>query len=250
MTIKIGNSSINSIYVGDTKVKAVYLGNQLVYSSKSEPSTEIDDSYNYYVFDTNKASEYKTTTVTLQDYRAGDTTEWNGLTDWGDGTINTERYHRYSKHGIYTVKTKYVIHQGSNTSTSTELMLIKCLNINKNITNYATLFMNCENLTYVNTTYLDTSNVTSLDRTFYYCKSLTSLDLSSWNTNNVKDMYCLFYACTNLKFLNLSNWNMDKVTENNYYGMLRSSKLTIDNIIMTNCNDATKAKIQNALSAE
>ena len=51
MALKIGNSSINGIYLGDTKVKSVYLGDKLIYDNK--PEIGVDDSYNYFIFDTN-----------------------------------------------------------------------------------------------------------------------------------------------------------------------------------------------------
>ena len=274
MTINIGNSSINSIYVGDTEVKSVYLGDNLVYSKQTEPVIEIDDSYNTFVFDTSKVS--RSTTVTLQNYRAGDTTEWDGLTDWGDGTVDTKLTHTYAIDGKYVVKTKWTINKGDDGSgdSYTHNMLTECKNINKNITNYNYLFHYCSNLTYVNTN-LDTSNVTSMGAMFGYCSklasidlsyfntinvtnmssmfiqcnALTTLDLSSFNTINVQRMYQMFRYCTSLSYLNLSNWNMDNVT-NTILMFSGCTNLTIDNVIMTNCNDATKTKIQEALSAK
>lgn len=271
MAINIGGSSINSIYVGDTKVKSVYLGDKLVYSSG--PVIEIDDSYNTFIFDTSKVSG--STTVTLQNNRAGDTTEWDGITDWGDGTADTKLTHKYKTDGVYTVNTKYTVNKSDMLGdVDTRNMFIKCININRNITNCSYLFSSCNNLIYINTIDFDTSNVTNMNSMFHGSNSLTSLDLSGWNTSkvtsmnytfcacnalstlnlsgldvsNVTNMAYMFYNCTSLALLNISGWNMDNVTSYRY--MLRGcSSLTIDNIIMTNCNDATKTKIQEALVA-
>lgn len=276
MAINIGSSSINSIYVGNTEVKSVYLGDNLVYSKQSEPVIEIDDSYNYYVFDTSKVSG--STTVKLQDCRnsLGDTTTWDDkLTDWGDGTINTSKYHTYDSNGTYTVKTKYMINKTFDGDYNTQRMLTQCLNINKNITNYNCLFHRCDNLVYVYTKRLntnkvtdmsymfngcsrlksldlssfDTSNVTNMDRMIGSCFNLTSVNLSNFNTNSVSNMNNMFYYCYNLIYLNLSNFNINNTTTTNNM-LYNCTKLTIDNIIMTNCNDATKKKIQEALAAK
>lgn len=247
MTIKIGSSSINSIYVGDTKVSAVYLGDQLVYGTNLD--SLINKSYNYFIFDTSKVSD--TTTVILQKYRAGDTTTWDGYTDWGDGAIDTSTSHTYAENGIYTVKTKYMINNSNYPGNDkTRKMFTECININQNIKTCMYLFSDCINLTYVNTKDFNTNNITgSMYRMFYFCESLTSLNLSNFDTSNVTGMKEMFYGCFNLTSLDLSNWNMDNVT--NYTNMfVACNDLTIDNIIMTNCNDATKTKIQEALAAK
>ena len=256
MTINIGSSSINSIYVGDTAVKSVYLGDNLVYSKQTEPSTEIDKSYNYFVFDTTKVSGVESSAaknIGFLGYRAGDETTWNALTDWGDGTINTELTHQYAKGGIYTVKTKWAINGNSSGSSSdntlyTGYKLIRCENINKNITNIDCFFSGCENLTYINTNF-DSSKLTSMKQTFSSCLSLTSLDLSSWNVDNVTDMTSMFLFCKQLTSLNISGWNMNNVKNKTRMFYKHNSNLTIDRITMTGCNDVTRTKIQEALNA-
>lgn len=277
MTIKIGNSSIKRIQLGSNIVKSAYLGNVLVYGQQIdtpvEPpvDTESDSAYNFYVFN---VSSPVYTTVFLQDYRAGDETEWDGLTDWGDGTINTERTHKYDTDGVYTVKTKYMINDGIYRNSSTVEMLIGIENINKNITSLSHLFCGfryltsinldfsvfnlslvhldcmfygCYDLTSLDLSSLDTSKIQYMVRMFYMCQSLTSLDLSNFDTSNVLSMESMFRGCSNLTYLDLSNFNMDKVvcTNNMFYGC---DKLTLDNIIMTNCNDTTKSKIIEAFN--
>lgn len=234
MAINIGNSSINSIYIGDTAVKSVYLGDNLVYSKQTEPEIGIDNTYNTFVFDTSKSS---VNIVMLQNYRAGDETEWDGLTDWGDGTINTELTHQYSKEGIYTVKTKYMLVDTTGASITyegnTTDMLIECININKNVTDYDLLFYNCINLSNVHTSNFYTSNVTTMRRTFFGCEKLKSLDLSGWDVSNVTNMYETFRACTLLESLNLTGWNTSNVTT--MYGMfMYCASLEIINVSFFN----------------
>lgn len=278
MTIKIGNSSIKRIQLGSSIVKSAYLGSKLVYGSAitnvpSEPVPGLvpDDEYNIYVFNVTGDTYNR---AYLQNYRAGDETEWDGLTDWGDGTINAERTHEYTKKGVYTVKTKWMINYGERRNYDTEEMLIGIDNINKNITDlihlfcgfkYLTsidldfsvfnpslvhldyMFYGCYNLTSLDLSGLDTSKIQYMYRMFYMCRSLTSLDLSNFDTSNVTAMEAMFRGCSNLTYLDLSNFNMDKVTctNNMFYGC---DKLTLDNIIMTNCNEATKSKIIEAFN--
>ena len=278
MTIKIGNSSVKRIQLGSSIVKSAYLGSKLVYGSAitnvpSEPVPGLvpDDEYNFYVFNVSSPAY---TTVFLQNDKAGDETEWDGLTDWGDGTINTERTHKYDTDGVYTVKTKYMINYGIYRNSSTVEMLIGIENINKNITSLSHLFCGfryltsinldfsvfklslvhldymcygCYDLTSLDLSGLDTSKIQYMDRVFYECQSLTSLDLSNFDTSNVLVMESMFRGCSNLTYLDLSNFNMDKVvsTNNMFYGC---DKLTLDNIIMTNCNDTTKSKIIEAFN--
>ena len=61
-------------------------------------------------------------------------------------------------------------------------------------------------------------------------------------------MQGMFNECEALRSLDLSNFNMDNVTK--YSDMfIRCYNLTLDNIIMTNCNQATKSKITEAFNA-
>ena len=79
---------------------------------------------------------------------------------------------------------------------------------------------------------------------FATCSFITSLNLS-FNTNSLKDISYMFYNCSKLALLDISNWNTQNVS--NLKLMFNNcSSLTVDNIIMTNCNAATKKKIQDA----
>lgn len=251
MTIKIGDSSINSIYVGDTAVKSVYLGDNLVYSRQSEPVIEIDDSYNYFVFDTSLVEG--STTVGLYSYRGQDQTEWDGLTSWGDGTVDTALEHTYAKDGIYTVKTKYGINNahGAFSGTNARKMLIECLNINKNHTWLSNMFYMCLNLKYVKI--ISNIDVLTINSMFARCPSLVSVDLSSINVSNVSSVKEMFYKCSSLVSINISGWNLESAEDNSstpVYMFKNCNSLTRDNIIMTGCNDATIAYINREFNAK
>ena len=272
MAIKLYNSSIKDVYAGDDKIKSVYVGDNLVYSAQS--GIEIDPLYNYFVFDTSKVSN--STTVTLQNYRAGDSTTWDGLTDWGDGTIDSNRSHTYASNGVYTVKTKYMINKGSTGDSSTRLMLINCTGINSNITTASHMFADCTSLTSLDLSNFDTSNVTDMTYMFSECTSLTSLNLSGWNTSkviimnhmfdncasltrldlssfntsSVEDMRYMFYNCSKLAYLDLSNFNTKSIgTSSSGYQkmtyMFHNCKMLYENNVkMTNCSSSTKSDIK------
>lgn len=232
MAINIGDSSINSIYRGDTKVSAIYLGYELVYGKRPV-------SYNIFVFHVGGSYGY---TIYLQNNRRGDTTDWDGLTDWGDGTVDTKLSHTYSESGDYTVKTKWSITSGTNSDNYTRGMFTKCLGINRYMTDYSYLFYNCLNLTEV-VFGSEIKNINDLESAFFDCSSLTSLDLSSIRTDNVITMNAAFYGCSKLIKLDIRNFNMDNTYR--YENMFFQSK-KLKTIITTNCNNATKQKIQEA----
>lgn len=193
------------------------MSKKLLLNCEVEMGSELDTSYNYFVFQT---SQTLGNTITLQEYRAGDETEWDGLTDWGDGTIDSLLTHTYDNYSVYTVKTKYMINKGDEKTGVTgnskaRNMLIACKNINKNITIVSGLFMNCANLKTVDLSLIDTSKSTSMYQMFNGCSSLTSLDLSHFDTSNVTNMYGVFNGCTRLSSLNISSFDTSKVTDMN-----------------------------------
>ena len=208
MTLKLGDKSFSNIYVGDKKIAKAYVGDRLVFSGveKIDPAT----TYNQFRFDTNKVTGK---TVTLQDFRAGDTTEWDGVTDWGDGKTSTELTHTYLTDGSYTVKTKYTLCNADTGSydSDTVKMLTGCPQINRNITTLRKFFYECTNLLGVNTD-IDTRNITDMSYAFYDCINLTDLDVSNWNTGKVTSLYNTFWYCAALKSIDVSNWDISNVT--------------------------------------
>ena len=287
----------------------VYTINTLGYTStepeqptppEPEPPTTNDDEYNIYKFDTTKTTG--DLTVTLIADRRGDTTEWDGVTDWGDGTTDTNLTHTYATDGVYTVKTKYIMDtSGTGYRNNTRLKLIDCTHINKNMTDVSNFFNNCRNvveftnsnnwitsnfvdmhsmfykcrgLTTLNASNWDISNVTDINNMFNSCNTLitlyvsnwntsnitrvnsmfrgcsglTILDLSGWNTINVIDMNEMLHSCSGLTTLDISNFNMDNVTA--YTDMFYNcTALKQSGLTMTNCNEATKTKINSMVAA-
>ena len=269
MAIKLYNSTIKDVYAGDNKIKSVYAGDNLVYESIKE---DVGSEYNYFVFETSSSTSRS---VYLSSYRGGDTTTWDGLTDWGDGTIDSNTSHTYASNGVYTVKTKYMINDNTGYGNSFN-MLIKCTGINKNITDMRYMFYKCSSLTSLDISNLDTSNVTNMVHMFNGCTSLTSLDLSNFNTSKVTNVRYMFKDCSKLTSLNLSNFNTSNVTDmgSMFYNCTNLSKLDIsnfdtksigtnssgyekmtymfhncnmlyeNNIKMTNCSSSTKSDIK------
>lgn len=89
-------------------------------------------------------------------------------------------------------------------------------------------FRNCENITSLDLSKLDTSKVTDMSGMFYNCRALTTLDLSNFDTSNVTDMNYIFYNCGALT-LNVSNFDTSNVTNMRYmFGYC--SKLTNLNV--------------------
>ena len=205
-----------------------------------------DSSMNMFVFDTTKTPG--DLTVTLDTDRRGDTTSYDGVTDWGDGNINTNTTHTYNNDGIYLVKTKYsMITNGEWFKNKTKSKLIDCLNINLNITNLnaffagcvnlieftdsskfirkniisiANMFSQCYNLKTLDSKNWDTSNITNFGNNsvsaysgaFRACEKLTALDVSNWDTSKATIMNEIFSGCSNLTTLDVSNWNTTKVS--------------------------------------
>jgi surface protein len=78
------------------------------------------------------------------------------------------------------------------------------------------MFFDCESLTGVDVSGLDTSSVVNMAYMFAYCYSLSSLDLSGFNTSNVVSMQGMFYYCVKLASLNLSGLKTPSVTDMSY----------------------------------
>lgn len=93
--------------------------------------------------------------------------------------------------------------------TSIKLPKMKANNIN-------TSFRDCNSLTDINITNLDTSEITELNRTFSGCSSLKSIDISKLDTSNVTKMYEPFAGCTGFTYDDyislLLSLNITKVT--------------------------------------
>lgn len=94
------------------------------------------------------------------------------------------------------------------------------LNIDDNTTSekgLTYLFNDCNALTTVDLTEIDTTNSSDLKRMFGGCKSLTEIDLSRFNTANAKSMHWMFRNCNSLSELDLTSFDTTNVL--NFYGM-------------------------------
>ena len=222
MGASINSNNIKSIYYGGDKIKTVYLGDTVVYQSDS---VMVDDaSYNYYVFEPWSRYGY---VVELTNSRRGDTTEWDGYTDWGDGTVDKLLTHTYSSNGPFTVKTKWTVSGNDE--------LIRCDNINKNITIAKEMFKNCK---YLKTADLSNLNpdITDVSYMFYNCMQLTNV--YNINTSNIIDMSYMFYDCDSIDGSQFTGWDVSKVEKMSY--MFKCATIT-------NCLDLSSWDVSNVI---
>lgn len=205
----INLENIKSIYCNGVEISTVYLNNDTLYQN----SIIIDPEYNYFTFDTSLSNSYY---VKLANYRAGDTTEWNGYTNWGDGTIDKELSHWYSGEGIYTVKTKWMLSYPSGDSYSihgeTSRKLVACDNININISDMTNIFRDCQYLKSVDLSRFNTMYKRDMNHMFYNCYSLEVANMEGWDTSNVTSMKNMFYKCKVLT-PQVSHFNTSSVTD-------------------------------------
>lgn len=79
------------------------------------------------------------------------------------------------------------------------------------ITNFASFFSNCKNLTSIDLSTFDTSKATNMSNMFSGCSSLTSINLSGFDTSNVSGMSYMFQNCYNLAEFDLSFFKLKTV---------------------------------------
>lgn len=218
MGASINSNNIKSIYYGGDKIKTVYLGDTVVYQSDS---VMVDDaSYNYYVYEARSGS-----VVELDNSRRGDTTEWDGYTYWGDGTVDNLLTHTYNSSGIYTIKTKWTM--------SADIWLIGCNGINKNMTDVRKLFRDFKYLKTVDLSNLN-PDITDVSGMFYNCTRLTNV--YNINTSNITNMSDMFYNCDNLDGSQFKDWDVSKVEKMS--SMFKGATIT-------NCLDLSSWDVSN-----
>ena len=74
------------------------------------------------------------------------------------------------------------------------------------------MFSDCDKLTELNLSKLNTVNIVSMKGMFKNCRKIITLDLDNLITSKVTDMSSMFEACTKLVNLNLSNFDTSNVT--------------------------------------
>lgn len=82
-----------------------------------------------------------------------------------------------------------------------------------NATSCRNMFSDCDKLTELNLSKLNTVNIVSMIGMFKNCRKITTLDLDNLITSKVTDMFGMFMACTKLVNLNLSNFDTSNVTD-------------------------------------
>lgn len=103
-------------------------------------------------------------------------------------------------------------------------------------TNMNSMFNSCYKLRSLDLSNFNTSQVTGMYSMFEDCSALYNLVLSSFNTSQVTGMSDLFKNCSNLRRLDLSSFNTSKVTnmENIFYGCGVLETLDLSNFDMSN----------------
>lgn len=81
-----------------------------------------------------------------------------------------------------------------------------------NATSCRNMFSDCDKLTELNLSKLNTVNIVNMAGMFRNCRKITTLDLDNLITSKVTDMSSMFEACTKLVNLNLSNFDTSNVT--------------------------------------
>ena len=80
-----------------------------------------------------------------------------------------------------------------------------------NVTEMASMFYGCSQLTSLDVTHFNTENVVHMENMFINCSSLASLDVTHFNTENVANMGSMFYGCSSLTSLDVTNFNTANV---------------------------------------
>ena len=147
--------------------------------------------------------------------------------------IPFEKYHIFTKEGIYTIK--YIL---LKKITTCKKMFLKCDHIlsidlsnfdSSEVTDTSLMFINCFSLEEINfgnfkTTKVANTNVENMNSMFTVCASLKELNVLNFNTEKVKDMNTLFGGVISLTSLDLSSFSSDNLEIINYM-FIKSSNL-------------------------
>ena len=107
-----------------------------------------------------------------------------------------------------------------------------------NATSCRNMFSDCDKLTELNLSKLNTVNIVSMKGMFRNCRKITTLDLDNLITSKVTDMSDMFIACTKLVKLNLSNFDTSNVT--NMFSMFEHNL----NLIALNLSSFDTSKVK------
>jgi len=168
---------------------------------------------NYNVFTVSVSAGY---TMNLLDNRRGDTTAI-GVTDWGDGTIDTAVSHTYANAGNYIIKSKLGIHEtywynGDHEERMSHV--IAWHQLNKNITNYDYMFAYSNAAKYETTRWIKPSNSGSkVSSMFAYQKNpnLIKLDLTGFVNSNVTNAQYIVTNTDQVQTLICNDWDLSSL---------------------------------------
>ena len=135
----------------------------------------------------------------------------SGTGDWGWGSPPWREYSKLIKAATINVtELTDVVHMFADCNNLTSLDLSGL--DTSNVTRMDSMFIDCSSLTSLDLSGFDTSNVTRMDQMFAGCNNLTSLNLSGFDTSNVISMDTLFFRCSSLTSLDLSSFDTSNVT--------------------------------------
>ncbi len=144
-----------------------------------------------------KSMEHTDKSLAASDYIAG-------------GLVNEVRW-LLDKNGKLTVEGRGEFERGGTPWYPYHDKILTAEIILTDVEDISELFEDCENLTSVDLSGLDTSKAVSMDHMFWNCPSLEEVDLSGFDTRNVQYMYGMFYGCEGLKKLDLSSFDTSEV---------------------------------------
>lgn len=82
-----------------------------------------------------------------------------------------------------------------------------------NISSTKQMFANCNNLTTVDVSHLDTTGVTDMQEMFYGCNKLTKIEVSGFDTSAVTSMFRMFSGCAAVTELDVSQFDTSNATD-------------------------------------
>ena len=196
MSLKLGSTSIGSLYLGSTKIAEAYLGSTKVYGSAPPV-----DPYNPYGLPAN------TMRVKLASGKDPSGQYWVSQSSLVDATENiwdiTVAYgFAYISYGFSSMSPIEII--GANTSgvTNFSYMCEGCTTLTsvalfdtRSATDMSMMFKGCSSLTAL--PLFSTGSVTTMDLMCYECSALTAIPL--FDTSSVTNMNQTFYWCRNVE---------------------------------------------------
>lgn len=196
MSLKLGSTSIGSLYLGSTKIAEAYLGSTKVYGSAAPV-----DPYNPYNLPANTMRvKLAAGSDPTGQYWATQTSLVDATENIWDITVSSFAYLGYSM--AYSCPPLELI--GANTSgvTSVASMFGGCTTLTsvalfdtRSVTSVSSMFNKCSALTTI--PLFDTSSVTDMSNMCYECSALTAIPL--FDTSSVTNMSQAFIMCENVE---------------------------------------------------